>query len=66
MAQQDEDRLTERTDVRFGHDLSTVQDENGVDVLLLQQHMRLSVEQRLRSLEDRFRQIAVFRAGLRR
>lgn len=39
-------------DVRFGHDLSRVQDENGVDLLLLEQNLALSVEERLLVLED--------------
>ncbi len=39
-------------DVRYGHDLRKVQDENGVDLLLLQQNLTLSVEERLLALED--------------
>lgn len=53
-------------DVRFGHDLSRVQDANGVDLLLLEHHLRLTVEQRLESLEQRVSQVAELRAGLRR
>jgi hypothetical protein len=39
-------------DVRFGHDLTRVQDESGVDLLLLEQLSALSVEERLLALED--------------
>ena len=38
-------------DVRYGHDLSEVQDENGVDLLLLKRQLSLSVEERLLRLE---------------
>jgi hypothetical protein len=39
------------SDVRFGHDLKEVQNESGVDLLLLQQQRALSVEQRFLNLE---------------
>lgn len=39
-------------DVRFGHDLSEIQDENGVDLSLLKSNLALSVEERFRALED--------------
>lgn len=38
-------------DVRFGHDLKEVQNESGVDLLLLQQQRALSVEERFQNLE---------------
>ena len=43
---------TSPNDVRFGHDLREVQDDNGVDLGLLQRNLKLSVEERLRTLED--------------
>jgi hypothetical protein len=39
-------------DVRFGHDLTLVQDENGVDLTLLRANLALTVEQRLLALQD--------------
>jgi len=42
-------------DVRFGHDLRQIQDENGVDLSLLQSNQKLSVEQRLLALEEYLR-----------
>jgi hypothetical protein len=39
-------------DVRFGHDLAQVQDENGVDLLLLKRQLELTVEERLLRLEQ--------------
>lgn len=39
-------------DVRFGHDLSQVQDDNGVDLLLLKRQLLLSVEERFLRLEQ--------------
>ncbi len=56
----------DEVDVRFGHDLSQVQDANGVDLLLLEEHLKLTVEERLERLEQRVRQIAELRAGMRR
>lgn len=41
----------EESDVRFGHDLTQVQDEAGVDLLLLKKQLSLSVEERLLNLE---------------
>ncbi len=41
----------EPTDVRYGHDLDRVQDEAGVDLLLLKKQLQLSVEERLLNLE---------------
>lgn len=38
-------------DVRFGHDLSQVQDESGVDLLQLKKQLELSVEERFLNLE---------------
>jgi hypothetical protein len=38
--------------VRFGHDLAQVQDENGVDLLLLKRQLELTVEERLLRLEQ--------------
>jgi len=48
--QEDADR-----DVRFGHDLQRVQDENGVDVSLLEANLKLTVEERLLALEASIR-----------
>lgn len=48
-------------DLRYGHDLETVQDENGVDLLLLREQLKLTVEERFRRLE----QHAAFVEGLR-
>ncbi len=42
----------EEHDIRFGHDLADVQDENGVDLLLLKAQLELSVEERFRRLEQ--------------
>lgn len=42
-------------DVRFGHDLRQVQDEQGVDLALLQANLALSVEERLLALEESVR-----------
>ncbi len=39
-------------DVRYGHDLSRVQDENGVDLLLLKKQLALSLEERFARLEQ--------------
>lgn len=39
-------------DIRFGHDLDEVQDEHGVDLALLRANLALSVEERLRALEE--------------
>lgn len=39
------------TDVRFGHDLTQVQDESGVDLLQLKKQLQLTPEQRLLNLE---------------
>lgn len=39
-------------DVRFGHRLSELQDENGVDLGLLRANLKLSVEERLSALEE--------------
>jgi len=40
------------TDLRFGRDLRRVQDENGVDLLLLRENLSRSVEERLIALEE--------------
>ncbi len=40
------------TDVRFGHDLTQVQDESGVDLLQLKKQLQLTPEQRLLNLEQ--------------
>lgn len=40
------------SDVRFGHNLASIQDQNGVDVSLLRSNLRLSVQERLMALED--------------
>lgn len=42
-------------DVRFGHDLSRVQDDQGVDLALLRANLAMTVEERLRELEERVR-----------
>ena len=39
-------------DPRYGHGLSQVQDEAGVDLLLLKRQLELSVEERLLRLEQ--------------
>lgn len=38
-------------DVRYGHDLGVVQDASGVDLLLLEKQLSLSVEERFLQLE---------------
>ena len=43
--------LRVETDVRFGHDLTQVQDDNGVDLIQLRKQLELSVEERLLNLE---------------
>jgi hypothetical protein len=45
----------EPKDLRFGHDLSQIQDENGVDLALLRANLALTVEQRLLALEEMIR-----------
>lgn len=40
------------TDIRYGHDLNEVQDENGVDLSLLRANLVLTVEERLLALQD--------------
>lgn len=53
MSEADDDGLrNSERDIRFGHDLRHVQDENGVDLLLIKQNLKLSVEERLLALED--------------
>lgn len=42
----------ERDDPRFGQPFGTVQDESGVDLLLLKQQLALSVEERFLRLEQ--------------
>ena len=42
-------------DVRFGHDLSLVQNDQGVDLALLRANLAMTVEERLRELEERVR-----------
>lgn len=42
----------EPTDLRFGHDLSQIQDENGVDLALLRENLTRTVEERLLALEE--------------
>ena len=42
-------------DIRFGHDLSQLQDQNGVDLSLLRANAQLSVEARLLALEAMLR-----------
>lgn len=41
-----------KADLRYGHDLSQVQDENGVDLSLLLANLALTVEERLLALQD--------------
>jgi len=45
----------EPKDLRFGHDLSQIQDENGVDLALLRANLALTVEERLLALEQMIR-----------
>lgn len=45
----------EPQDLRFGHDLSQIQDENGVDLALLRANLALTVEERLLALEEMIR-----------
>ena len=45
----------EPKDLRFGHDLSQIQDENGVDLALLRANLALTVEERLLALEEMIR-----------
>jgi hypothetical protein len=42
----------EARDIRFGHDLNRLQDQNGVDLSLLKANLAQSVEERLLALED--------------
>jgi hypothetical protein len=51
----------EEHDIRFGHDLEDVQDENGVDLLLLKRQLALSVEERFRRLEQHAEFVAELR-----
>lgn len=45
----------EPQDLRFGHDLLQIQDENGVDLALLRANLALTVEERLLALEEMIR-----------
>ena len=42
-------------DIRFGHDLSEIQNADGVDLALIRANLRLSVEERLLALEAQIR-----------
>lgn len=55
---------TPTEDVRFGHDLSQVQDESGVDLLQLKKQLELSVEERFVNLEKQLGSCASFKARL--
>ena len=48
-------------DIRFGHALDEVQDENGVDLALLRSNLALTVEERLRALEESIRLVEAVR-----
>jgi hypothetical protein len=41
----------ESRDLRYGHDLSVVQNAEGVDLLLLREQLSIPVEERFRRLE---------------
>ena len=53
-------------DVRFGHDLAVVQDAAGVDRLLLERQLELSVEQRLLNLEQQVSFLRELRGSAKR
>lgn len=42
-------------DIRFGHDLTKIQNADGVDLALIRANLRLSVEERLLALEAQIR-----------
>ncbi|MBX3251767.1 MAG: hypothetical protein KF901_31605 [Myxococcales bacterium] len=44
--------MADDRDIRFGHDLDEVQNEHGVDLSLLRANLALTVEERLRALEE--------------
>jgi hypothetical protein len=54
------------SDLRYGHDLRQVQDENGTDLLLLKQSLNLSVEERLLRLEQGQEFLSELRGSARR
>lgn len=53
-------------DARYGADLSQIQDEAGVDLLLLRAQLKLSVEERLLNLEKQQRFVAELRGAANR
>jgi hypothetical protein len=53
-------------DVRFGHDLSLVQDHAGVDLLALKKQLQLSVEERFVNLERQLSFLEQLRGAARR
>jgi hypothetical protein len=53
-------------DVRFGHDLSEVQDHAGVDLLALKKQLALSVEERFANLEQQLSFLLELRGAARR
>ena len=54
------------TDVRFGHDLTQVQDESGVDLLQLKKQLQLTPEQRLLNLEQQLEFLRELRGAAER
>jgi hypothetical protein len=54
------------TEVRFGHDLTQVQDESGVDLLQLKKQLQLTPEQRLLNLERHIEFMAELRGAAAR
>ncbi len=56
----------QETDVRFGHDLTQVQDESGVDLLQLKKQLQLSVEERFVNLEKQIEFVRELRGAARR
>lgn len=53
-------------DVRYGADLSQIQDESGVDLLLLRSQLKLTVEERLLNLERQQRFVAELQGAAKR
>ncbi len=53
-------------DARYGADLSQVQDESGVDLLLLRAQLKLTVEERLLNLEEQQRFVAEIQGTAKR
>lgn len=49
--------------MRFGHDLSQVQDESGVDLLQLKKQLELSVEERFTNLENQLKFVSELRGS---